>query len=245
MVLISSDGVLFYAHRFLLLEASDNAFNGSLGADAPGLRKELFTGALRNVGVSTSSTVFNVVLHTIYGMSCKQFQPSLEVLLQAVKALKTYGIRLERVLSSNTPLYAHIVAEMPHDPIDVFLVAAENNVDALAIAASAHLHSVVLPEITDEMAYRMGPRYLKRLVTLHLRRVNYLKKLLMDMPKPHEDTPGCGRVEQRKLGRSWALAAASLVWDIRPGQILETERNDTVEGSPLLQICRLSSSNWH
>ncbi|TCD63984.1 hypothetical protein EIP91_004717 [Steccherinum ochraceum] len=226
VVLVSSDNVIFYAHTYLLLSLSDNSFNGLLGVEAIGMARGIVIGPHWVVGVPTGSILFNVIIHTIYNISCKQFEPSLEVLLQAVASLKTYGISIDLAVGRDMPLYNHIVAEMPQSPIDVFLVAAENDLDTLAVAASAHLLSLSLPDITDEMADRMGPLYLKRLVSLHSERTGYLKQLLADVPKPHEDTANCGPAEQRKLSRAWALAASGLMWDIRsdlpPGVLRST-----------------------
>ncbi|TCD64952.1 hypothetical protein EIP91_003410 [Steccherinum ochraceum] len=218
VVLVSSDHVLFYAHKSHLLASSNNTFNGRLSADSTGMVMGSPLGSLWVVGVSTGSVLFNIVLHAIYGMSCSQFNPPLEALLHAVKSLKTYGVSLAHALGHDTPLYNHIVAESPRRPIEVFLVAAENDLDALAVTSSEYLQSLKLSDITDEMADRMGPRYLRRLTVLHFDRMEYLKQLIMDLPQPHEDTMECGFIEQTKLARAWTLAAASLVWDIRPGK---------------------------
>ncbi|TCD60288.1 hypothetical protein EIP91_010422 [Steccherinum ochraceum] len=215
VVLISSDRVLFYAHQSFLLATSNNTLNGLLSIQAIGTVIGSTAGSL-SVLVPTGSTLFNVVLHTIYGISCKQFKPSLEVLLQAVKSLNTYGIAIDQVVGRNTPLFDHIVAETPKGPVDVFLVATEHNLDALAVAASAHLHSLVLPTITDEMAKRMGSTYLKRLMQLHLERTRFLRSLLLEVPTSHEDTTACGFTERKKLDEAWVLAATSVIWQIRP-----------------------------
>ncbi|TCD64953.1 hypothetical protein EIP91_003411 [Steccherinum ochraceum] len=217
-ILISSDRVIFYAHTPVLLAASQNAFNGLLSDEGIESGREITAGPMIIVAVPAHSTLFNVILHTIYGMSCTQYRPPLGVLLEAVTELKTYGIPQGEFISPHKPIFHHILAETPRNPINVFLVASENDLELLAAATSAHLHSLHLPSITDEMANRMGPRYLKRLVNLHIDRLQYLKHVLLDPPKMHEDTVNCGFVEQKKLARAWAFAAASLVWDIRPGE---------------------------
>ncbi|TCD64175.1 hypothetical protein EIP91_004447 [Steccherinum ochraceum] len=215
VVLISSDHVLFYAHQTFLLSASDNHFAGLLDIDAIGTVAGSTAGSL-SVVVPTGSTLFNVVLHTIYGLSCQQFQPPLDVLLQAVQTLKTFGIAVDQFLARDTPLYDHIVAESPPVPIEVFLVAAEHKLDALAVATSAHLHSLVLSQVTDEMAERMGPTYFKRLMSLHLERTGYLGKLLMVAPTHHEDTAECGKAQRKEFDQAWALAVGNLMWTVRP-----------------------------
>ncbi|TCD60426.1 hypothetical protein EIP91_010078 [Steccherinum ochraceum] len=234
ILLISSDHVLFYAHSVFLLSSSDNELNGLLGGDAARTGSGVTARSIC-VGVPVDSTLFNVVLHTIYGMSCRQFKPSLETLLQAVKTLKTYGIAIDQVVEHNTPFYDHIVAESSQRPVEVFLVAAENSLETLAVTTSAHLRSFLLSQITDEMVERMGPRYFNRLLKLHGDRMNYLKRLLLDAPKPHEEAVGCGVVEQRVLAQAWALARAFLVWKIKPdlpASVLQSTFGSLEEGLP-------------
>ncbi|TCD60287.1 hypothetical protein EIP91_010421 [Steccherinum ochraceum] len=219
VVLISSNNVLFYAHTYLLLQSSDNSFNHLLGVEGIGNARGVFIGSLWVVGVPTDSALFNVVIHTIYGMPCNHFDPPLEILLQAVKSLKTYGISPGVAVGRDMPLYNHIVAKMPRGAIEVFLVAAENDLDALAVTASAHLLSLSLPSITEEMAGRMGPLYLNRLVALQMDRMGYLKQLLAEVPEPHDDTAYCGPAERGQLSRAWALVASGLMWDTRSGKV--------------------------
>lgn len=213
VIVVSSDRVLFHAHSTHLISTSQNAFNALMNVGAVADAK----GGPVIIAVPEDSVLFNVVIHTIYSMSCVQYKPPVDVLLDAVGALKTYGILLRRFVVPGTPLYNHIFTELPRQPLNVFLVAAENKLEDLAVASSAHLHSLQLPTLSDEMVGRMGATYLRRLVELHVGRVENLKRLLLDAPKPHVDTVDCGFVQQKKLARAWALAAASIVWDIRPG----------------------------
>lgn len=212
--LVSPDHTVFYTHTSVLLSASQNAFNGLLSPEAVGST----AGLPFVVPVPEYSDLLNVVLHAIYHMPFTYFNPSLTILLEAIPTLKRYGIPEAHFISPSTPLFTHILAETPRNPISVYLAAAENNLERLAVASSAHLHSFQLPTLTDEMANRMGPRYLQRLFRLHVERTEYLKLLLLDSPKAHEDTLQCGFVEQKMLARAWALAAANLVWEIKPGK---------------------------
>ncbi|TCD60169.1 hypothetical protein EIP91_010616 [Steccherinum ochraceum] len=224
VVLISSDRVLFYAHQSFLLSVSNNTFNGLLSIDAIGTIAGSTAGSLCVV-VPVGSVLFNVALHTIYGMSCQQFKPPFDMLLQAVQILKTFGIAIDQFLGRDTPLYNHIVAETPPIPIEVFLVAAENNLDALAVATSAHLHSLGLSKVTEEMAVRMGPTYFKRLMWLHMERTGYLEQLLLVAPRPHEDTAECGMVERRGFNQAWTLAVGNLMWTVRPDMPVDVLRS--------------------
>lgn len=136
--------------------------------------------------------------------------------MDALRVLRIYGIPLLQFVIPTTPLYNHILLEAPRRPLDVFVLAAENTLEDLAVVTSGHLLSLQLPDITDEMAERMGPLYLARLIRLHMDRVDALKRLLLDVPKPHVDTVDCAYVEQKELARAWALATASLIWEVRP-----------------------------
>ncbi|KAF8867520.1 hypothetical protein CPB85DRAFT_1371070 [Mucidula mucida] len=93
------------------------------------------------------------------------------------------------------------------------MLAAHHGLEDLDVLASAHLLSFRLDRLTDEMAERMGPRYLKRLVFMHLGRMIKLKEILDVPPPAHGGGGGC-TVDPR---RAWALAAASLVYDAKPG----------------------------
>jgi len=98
----------------------------------------------------------------------------------------------------------------------VYTIAAENNLQDLAMTASPHLLSCSLSDVTDELAARMGSMYLKRLFFFHLRHIDILKRLILTPPQPHPTSAECGYVEQSNLGRAWALAAVHLGWDAAP-----------------------------
>ncbi|KAH8105140.1 hypothetical protein BXZ70DRAFT_998337 [Cristinia sonorae] len=211
VVLLSTDGVLFYTHTSALLAGSGNGFNGLLSPDVlENIKQTQGSGPPWLIMVAEDSVLLNVVIHNVYKMRCDQFNPPLETLLDAVGALRTYGTPVHHFL------YRHIVSETPRRPMDVFLVAAENNLDTLAVVSSAHLLSLYLPSITDEMAGRMGSRYFKRLVMLHINREQSLKMLIQDSPAQHPETTACGFIQWRKFTRAWAFTAANMLGDIRP-----------------------------
>ncbi|TCD66393.1 hypothetical protein EIP91_001384 [Steccherinum ochraceum] len=210
-VFVSLDLVSFYVDSSVLLSASQNAFNRLLSPEAV----QAATESPYVVPIPEHSVLFNVVLHAIHQMSLDH-KPPLDTLLEAIPALKRYGIREDHFIALSTPLFINILAETPRNPISVYLAAAEHKLEHLAVASSAHLHSFELSTLTDEMANRMGPRYLQRLFRLHMERTAYLKRLLLVAPTSHEDTLRCGFVEQKTLERAWALAAASLVWEVKP-----------------------------
>lgn len=196
-----------------LLGASDNRFNSLLPAKTSRGNDDI--GPM--ISVSEDSTVLNVVLHTIYNMSCNHYSPTVDTLISSVDALHKYGVSLPKCISPSTPLFHQILSIAPVAPMETYTLAAHYDLYDLAVRISSHLLAFPLPNLTDEHAVRMGPIYLKRLFFLHLGRIDALKRLLLPPPHPHAPTPACDFIEQKKLTRAWALASAYLAWDARPG----------------------------
>jgi len=213
LIILSSDSVFFYVHSGRLLAASDNGFNQMLPLAAK--RKDT-SESDPILNLPELSTVLNILLHTVYGMSCSHYYPSLKDLSSAVTAMKLYGVPLQNFVSPNSPLALTILSNAPLAPLDVYALAASNNLHALAVSASSHLLSFPLPTLTDEQVSNVGPIYLKKLFFLHLGRTDALKRLLLPPPHPHPETAGCDFMEQKKLTRAWTLASAYLMWDARP-----------------------------
>jgi len=166
--------------------------------------------------VPEPSIIFNIVLHTIYDMSCAHHSPSFESLVAAVDSLRCYGISLQSRIAPSTPLFKHLLSHASLFPLELYALAAFYDLHDVAVSASPHLLSFSLATLSDEMANRMGPIYLKRLFFLHLGRTDALKRVLLSPPHPHVPTSRCDFPEQRKLMRAWALASAYLAWDARP-----------------------------
>lgn len=213
IVLASTDRILFYAHSARLLAISMNAFNDLVDATAS-----------TNVGdgapaimIEHNSEVFDIVLHAIYSIPKTGNGPTLESLLEAISALKTYGVPLDQFVVPSTALYNHIVTEMPRGQLEVFLVAAENDLQDLAVAASRRLHGLNISRMTDEMAMRMGAPYMLRLVRLQEERLAFLRALLLELPRPHAYDLDCGFVARKELERAWNQASASIFWDAKAG----------------------------
>ncbi|KAF8497340.1 hypothetical protein JB92DRAFT_1027999 [Gautieria morchelliformis] len=219
LVLLSADSVFFYVHSHVLLSASQNSFNHLLPAESMTHDAEAI------VPVPESSQVLNVVLHTIYNLSCSHYSPSIANLSASLLSLKRYGICLSSYISPSTPLFNLLLSHAPASPLEVYALAAEYDLHQVAVSASPHLLSFSLPTLTDDVVQQIGPVYLKRLFFLHLGRSDALKRLLLPPPHPHPPTPDCDFVEQKKLTRAWALASAYLAWDARPdmpGSTLES-----------------------
>lgn len=167
--------------------------------------------------VPEDSHVLNIVLHLLYMIPCSQFCPSVDVISKAIGALKRYGVSIKSFATPDTCLYNLILSRAPLHPIELYAIAAEYDLHDLAVAISPHLMSFNLATLTDEVVTQIGAMYLKRLFFLHLGRNEALKRLLFTPPALHGPTPQCDFIEQKKLTRAWALAAAYLAWDARPG----------------------------
>ncbi|RXW25228.1 hypothetical protein EST38_g572 [Candolleomyces aberdarensis] len=215
VILLSADGVFFYVHSPTLLAASDNGFGGRLPHSTP------LDPASKDLdpffSVPDQSSVLNVILHSAYDKSCAHYSPQFQTLVAAVNRLPTYGIPPKSRIQPSTPLYNVLLSYAPVFPLELYTLAATHDLYDLAVATSSHLLSFPLFQITDEMAERIGPVYLKKLFFLHFGRSDALKRVLLPPPQPHPPTPWCDFTEQKKLTRAWALASAYLAWDARPG----------------------------
>jgi hypothetical protein len=164
-----------------------------------------------------SSPVVNIMLHVIYDVSCAQYSPSFDMLVEAVSTLITYGVTPQKVITPTTQLYDILLTHAASRPLDLFALASQYDLEDLAIASSVYLLSFPLFTISDEMAVRIGPIYLKRLFFMHLGRAEVLRSILLPPPYPHTPTPACGYRQQTNLTRAWTLASAHLAWDARAG----------------------------
>jgi len=216
MVLLSQDSVFFYVNSQKLLDASFNGFDACLPLSPP----HSIDGQPPTIIIQEDSGVLNILLHTVYDMSCTQFSPPLKFITQAVECLRKYGLPPRKYITPHTPLYSLILSRASVFPIDLYAVASENDLPELATAISSHLLAFDLSNLTDEVSVKMGPLYLKRLCFLHLGRNQALKQLLLIPPTLHSPTAQCNFEQQQKLTSAWALATAYLAWDARPGQPL-------------------------
>ncbi|KAK2467556.1 hypothetical protein APHAL10511_000411 [Amanita phalloides] len=215
----SSDMVHFYVHSQIIKAASEKAFSSFLSGS---LSEARFRDVVINI--PEESPALNTILHTLYNMSCAQNSPTLQTLVTAVRRMPFYDIRPNKFIQPGAPLYIHLLSYAPLYPIDVYTLAGQFDLEALAINSSSHLLSYPLSSITDEMAQRMGAIYLRRLMCLHIGRNLALKRILLVQPPPHPPTNECNFENQKKLTRTWALVSAYLVWDSRPDLSTSTIR---------------------
>lgn len=229
-ILVSSNHVYFYAHRHRLIGSSYNAFNGRLGDHTPFAR-----GTLPRIRLPDGGDILNVVIHTAYNLPCTHFFPAFETVEAALAALGTYGVPLNTLadptlspgpILGGTPDIPHfplslvdqlVLSHAPYRPIDTYALAAQHGLDAVAVVTSGHLLSFDLSTVTDELAHKMGPVYLKRLFLLHQNRLAALRNILLRAPDqaPHVDgqEDWC---DGQTMVREWAIVTAGLVWDATP-----------------------------
>jgi hypothetical protein len=212
LVLLSSDSVLFYVHSHLLSDASENHFCALIPQAAAKDKANAFF-----VHVPESSSVLNIILHTVYDLSCAHYSPTFEALATAVRHLPNYGIPPKRSIAPKMPLFTLLLSHAPLFPLDLYALASSFDLYDLAASTSSHLLSLKLSSLTNETVLLMGPIYLKRLFFLHLGRSDALKRALLPLPHPHPPSAACDFTDQKKLKRAWTLASAYLAWDARPG----------------------------
>ncbi|EIW80463.1 hypothetical protein CONPUDRAFT_125253 [Coniophora puteana RWD-64-598 SS2] len=212
LIIISSDSIFFYVESTILLNASSNAFGGLFPLSAGHQSSD--AGPI--VVVPEHSAVLDVILHTVYDMSCSHHSPSFDSLSAGVTAFSKYGLSIPRYIAPSTPLYSLLLSHAPLRPLDLYALAAQYDLHDLAAPTSSHLLSLSLPSLSDDVADRIGSRYLKRLFFLHLGRTDALKRILLQPPHPHAPTLTCSFEDQGRVSRAWALASAYLAWDARP-----------------------------
>ncbi|KAF8148625.1 hypothetical protein B0H34DRAFT_204696 [Crassisporium funariophilum] len=207
----SSDSVLFYVNLEVMLQASSNAFHRVLVGP---LEEKLIGDVI--IDIPESSVVLNIILHAMYGMSCARHSPTMEELETAVNRLPFYGITPKIHIVPSSPLFELLLSHAPLARLRLYVLAAHHDLYELAVRTSSHLLSLDLSDITDDIAKRMGPIYLKRLMCLHLTCLETLKAIILLPPHPHPTTRKCTFVEQKQLSRAWTLAASYLAWDSKP-----------------------------
>ncbi|KAM5543255.1 hypothetical protein V8D89_003129 [Ganoderma adspersum] len=215
LIFLSGDGVFFYVHTTQVLALSTNHFDDIVPPKPS--TSEVVDDLGPVIPLPESANILNIVLHVVYGISCAHYHPGVSTLIAAIDVMAKYGLPPCRHVTPSTPLYALILGQAPVQPIAVYALAAAYDLDDLAVPASSHLQSFAPRTLTDDLAIRMGPVYLRRLLFMHLGRLEALKRLLRASPQLHPPTLSCDFAAQKKLTRAWTLASASLAWDARPG----------------------------
>ncbi|KAJ3533050.1 hypothetical protein NMY22_g7493 [Coprinellus aureogranulatus] len=213
LILRSSDGIHFYVHQEKLAEASE--------ALVPALLRFLSPdGNDTVVSLPEAGQILNILLHAVYGTSCAQNRPTCDELVEAIDAMSRYGLVAKEMVRANSELYNLLLMHAPLRPLDIYALAGHYDVEELAKVVSSHLHSLPLNRVSDTMAVRMGPVYLRRLFSLHISRMDSLKNVLSQPPQFHRLTRECNFEDQKRVSRAWALGATYLVWELRAGELV-------------------------
>jgi len=213
LILISADRVLFHLHTNRVLAPSTNGFAHKWPPQSNSVKSTNVPIIL----VPEPSLTLNLFLHCVYDLPCTHFSSSVEDISTCVTTIIKYGFPLSAYASQDGPLYNLMLSRAPTAGIQMYTIAAQHKLEQLAIAVSPFLLSFDLASLTDDLAGRMGPVYLKRLVFLHLGRSAALKRLLSPPLSYHTPDDTCGTPEHDALMNAWSLAVASLTWNPRPG----------------------------
>lgn len=225
VVLTSSDRIQFYVHRERLFRASSSAFGG------------LFIQHLSTFTLPESSVVLNVVLHVVYGMSCVQQNPSLDIIELALHALVKYGVALRPLCGPQHPLYKLLLLHAPYRPIEVYAIAAHHKLEDAAVAVSGHLLAYDTSKLSDELTVKMGSLYFRRLLDLHQARLKALKEIVLRPPAAHRPVAKAGSgCVPGQLTQGWAFAAAQLAWDALPSELFFHFRLASADTSVLTSL---------
>jgi hypothetical protein len=201
LVLLSSDQVYFFVHSAILLKHSGNGFAGLLGGDRAYLPE--------------NSEVLNLILHALYDLDPSKFRPTVALMAAALRSLQNYEVSLDSLLTPSHPVTIIILHLGVQSPLETFAMVAAFKLEHLAIEVSKKLVSVPLHNITDDLAERMGASYLRRLLFLHLGRIDRLKQLLMEPHSSHPVTKDCYESDQKRLQNQWKALAVALGWEAR------------------------------
>ena len=213
LILISADRVLFHLHTNRVLTPSTNGFAHKW----PPQSCSVNSSSVPMILVPEPSPLMNLVLHCVYNLPCTRFSSRAEDVSDCVTTIVKYGLPLAAYASQGGALYNLVLSKAPTAGINMYTLAAQHGLDQLAVAVSPFLLSFDLAALTDDLARRMGPVYLRRLVFLHLGRSAALKRLLSPPLNYHLPDDTCGTLEHDALMNAWSLAVAPLAWNARPG----------------------------
>jgi hypothetical protein len=239
LVVLSSDGILFYTHNRRL-----QLFPDFVAALSKRAFKLPANNNIPHISLPETSNVIYILLNIVYGLEeyDSLVSPTLDDVLNAVAALESYGfVPLNRYITPFSALFQLLAhhASLPsaclspstrkrtsekYPALLIYILAARHDLYDLAVAVSANLLSFPLQFLTDEDAMQMGPLYLRRLLQLQITRSTALKVLLAAPPcKTSEWFERCGSTkhtcdlnELDKMTRAWALASSYIILNEKP-----------------------------
>ncbi|KAG8814321.1 hypothetical protein FRC17_001202 [Serendipita sp. 399] len=225
LFIITADNVYFVVHKRILFEQSNNNFRGYL-----------IDPNTQSLSVPESSTLFNLILHVIYDFDPTIYKPNLSLISELLDALPLYGVDVIRPFSEGKYFFKITLDHAPAAALETYTLVCRHRLEALAVKCSQYLVSVPLHHLTDQNCISMGPVYLRRLVFLHLGRIERLKILLKPPPASHPPSLLCDALDQRsRLEKPWREAINELCWDITadtPLSRLQSALGPLVEKSP-------------
>jgi len=235
IVFRSTDLILFHVHSHILLDVSKDAFGGFL-SNPLAVEPQFGT-----IDIPESSAILDVILHMIYDISSADHSPTYNILEEAVDKMPRYGVIPKLHIKPLTPLYNLLLLNAPLIAIRLYALAGRHDLYYLAFDTSSYLLAFDLSTITDSMSQRMGPIYLKRLMALQLGRLDKLKQILLQPPRPHPPTDACDFSEQKRLARAWVLLASILAWDAKPDLSVHTIQTmfDAMLDHLICESCRV------
>lgn len=166
------------------------------------------------------SEALNIILHALHEMSMGSYQPKPDVVEAAIDCMPHLGVTVCRLIHPECPLYQYILSYTPLQPVRVYAMAAQHGIHDLAVHASSYLLDLDLESVSDELAKRMGARYLMKLIILRGARAQALKEALFSVPltQPAAEIDTCNFADQQKAKRVWAFFCADSRWHSDPSE---------------------------
>ncbi|KAG8802051.1 hypothetical protein FRC17_006504, partial [Serendipita sp. 399] len=204
---ITSDNVSIVVKRNILLDNSNNQFDGKL-ADS------LAQGPILSVQFTESSQVFNLLLDVLLDREPVWHEPAPAAISDLLACLTKYGVSLDDKFSlqqQQKPFYNFVLTSAISYPLDTFALVCKYHLEDLAVECARRLLSIPLTQLTDEQSIDIGPVYLRRLTILHLKHAEGLRQLLAHLPDRHEPNERCNDTSQKdNLERLWSSAVKEI-----------------------------------
>ncbi|KAF7980665.1 hypothetical protein HWV62_37085 [Athelia sp. TMB] len=152
LIIITDDHFHYHLDSETLYAVTNNNFNHTLDGFTP--CGQTGPDAQSVSAIPETSSVFSIVVCAIYGLTYPNHNPSFKTLEQAVDAMQTYGVAVEQLIVPGTSLFDLLFAHAKTHALELYALAAHNSLHALAVEASAHLVSIQLSTLSDEIAQR-------------------------------------------------------------------------------------------
>jgi len=207
VIIVTCDSIFFAVQKAILLAKSNNSFGGFL------VKEDCLSFV-----VEEDAAVFNLILFAFYEYDPTKYKPSLSQLAGMLTGLPKYGLPLPGTVDiPGGFIYNAILNTALASPLEAYALVCSHNLEQLAVQISHHLLSTPLHQLTDDLCIQMGPKYLRRLIFLHMGRTERLKLLVKEPPVGHEPTRDCDEIDQKRmLLANWREAASTLCWSIGP-----------------------------